>query len=216
MIEVNQQLIAERLKISRATVSRCFTNHPGISPLTRARVFKVAAELGYTHLENRTLKARRSNRNLTFGVLICSEHEKDFNQQISNSREQLLAGITECAHLNSAKVEVHFVNSKDCTRNSETYSKIRKMRPCWKGIILVHPIRECFISQLSLMMPVVSLVEQSCQENLDRIDTDHHKGISAAIEHLHQQGHHRIGFFTKNYPPKSVGTTAAMLLTLRK
>jgi AraC-like DNA-binding protein len=53
MADVNQQLIADRLNISRATVSRCFTNHPGINPTTRAQVFALAAQLGYTHLEKR-------------------------------------------------------------------------------------------------------------------------------------------------------------------
>src|SRR6187431_902001 len=59
MIEVNQQLIAERLRISRATVSRCFTNHPGINPVTRARVFQMAAEIGYAHLEKRTTNTKK-------------------------------------------------------------------------------------------------------------------------------------------------------------
>ncbi|MGE9294975.1 MAG: helix-turn-helix domain-containing protein, partial [Puniceicoccales bacterium] len=35
MKEVNQQVIADALNLSRATVSRCFTNHPGINPETR-------------------------------------------------------------------------------------------------------------------------------------------------------------------------------------
>jgi DNA-binding LacI/PurR family transcriptional regulator len=37
--------------MSRATVSRCFTNHPGISPETRAKVFDLASRLGYSHME---------------------------------------------------------------------------------------------------------------------------------------------------------------------
>ena len=44
---MNQKEIAERLNLSRTTVSRCFTNHPKINPETRARVFELATELGY-------------------------------------------------------------------------------------------------------------------------------------------------------------------------
>tara|TARA_B110000483_G_C17680091_1_gene345254 strand:+ start:129 stop:326 length:198 start_codon:yes stop_codon:yes gene_type:complete len=52
-MEVNQQLIADKLGISRTTVSRCFTNHAGINPDTRAAVFSLASELGYNYLEPR-------------------------------------------------------------------------------------------------------------------------------------------------------------------
>ena len=52
-MEVKQQLIADKLGISRTTVSRCFTNHAGINPDTRAAVFSLASELGYNYLEPR-------------------------------------------------------------------------------------------------------------------------------------------------------------------
>jgi LacI family transcriptional regulator len=54
MEKVNQQTLADRLGLSRATVSRCFTNHRAINPSTRARVFDLAAELGYRYMELRT------------------------------------------------------------------------------------------------------------------------------------------------------------------
>ena len=68
MSEINQQAIADRLGLSRATVSRCFTNHAGISPVTRAKVFQVAAEIGYTHMESRAPSAKQAKaqvRNLS-------------------------------------------------------------------------------------------------------------------------------------------------------
>lgn len=44
---VTQHSIATTLGVSRATVSRCFTNHPGISPETQAKVFDLASRVGY-------------------------------------------------------------------------------------------------------------------------------------------------------------------------
>src|SRR2546430_12423891 len=44
---INQKMIAERLKLSPATVSKSFRNHPDITPETRARVLDFAAQLGY-------------------------------------------------------------------------------------------------------------------------------------------------------------------------
>lgn len=44
---VTQHSIATTLGVSRATVSRCFTNHPGMSPETQAKVFDLASRVGY-------------------------------------------------------------------------------------------------------------------------------------------------------------------------
>ncbi|MGY8716699.1 MAG: LacI family DNA-binding transcriptional regulator [Verrucomicrobiia bacterium] len=72
MSKINQQLIAEELGISRATVSRCFTNHPGINPTTRGKVFALASKLGYSHAEKREPATHQRRRtSTTLGVLIC-------------------------------------------------------------------------------------------------------------------------------------------------
>ena len=44
--EINQQALADALNVSRSTVSRSFTNHPGIKPETRAKVFELASKVG--------------------------------------------------------------------------------------------------------------------------------------------------------------------------
>lgn len=204
MSEVNQQLIAERLHISVATVSRCFTNHPGINPLTRARVFQLAAELGYTHQEMRTGRAGKkaaasSKPKLTFGVLICSEEEEYYRKDYQNPSEQILAGITECAHVNGVRVEVHLVDPKAVALEDPTYLKIEKFRRRWNGLLLVYPFPSAVLDALAIKMPLVSLVEQYDHAGIDCVDVDHDKGVSAAIEHLREHGHRRIGFFTRRY-----------------
>ena len=200
MAEINQQLIAERLQISRATVSRCFTNHPGINPVTRARVFQVAAELGYAHLETRTTKSKKKVPKKTiFGVLICSDEEEYYRTDYQNPSEQILAGVTECAHLNGAGVEVHLVDPKARSLSDPSYLKIEKLRRRWNGLLLVYPFPDSVLDQLAPLMPLVSLVEQFDHSGIDCVDVDHYKGVSAAIEHLMENGHRRIGFFTRRY-----------------
>ena len=199
MAEVNQQLIAERLQISRATVSRCFTNHPGINPVTRARVFQVAAEVGYAHLEMRTSSTKKKTARMTFGVLICSDEEEYYRTDYQNPSEQILAGVTECAHLNGAKVEVHLVDPKARGLTDPSYLRIEKLRRRWSGLLLVYPFPDSVLDQLAPIMPMVSLVEQFDHSGIDCVDVDHYKGISSAIECLVERGHRRIGFFTRRY-----------------
>ena len=198
--EVNQQLIADRLQISRATVSRCFTNHPGINPVTRARVFQLAAEVGYVHLQMRKPRPnKKKDTKKIFGVLVCSAEEEYYRTDYQNPSEQILAGVTECAHLNGASVEVHLIDPKACVLDDPAFLHVEKLCRRWDGLLLVYPFPDPVLDHLAPMMPLVSLVEQFDHSGIDCVDVDHYKGISSAIEHLLAHGHRRIGFFTRRY-----------------
>jgi DNA-binding LacI/PurR family transcriptional regulator len=197
--EVNQQLIADRLQISRATVSRCFTNHPGINPMTRAKVFQLAAEFGYVHLQMRKPKASRKKGAKVFGVLICSAEEEYYRTDYQNPSEQILAGVTDCALLNGADVEVQLIDPKSCTLEDPTFLMVEKRCSRWDGLLLVYPFPDPILNHLAPRVPLVSLVEQFDHTGIDCVDVDHYKGISAAVEHLVGLGHRRIGFFTRRY-----------------
>ena len=199
MPEVNQQAIADQLSLSRATVSRCFTNHPGINPATRAKVFQVAAELGYKHLEMRTPGGKKSTTT-HLGVLICVEEHEYVRNPYQNPGEQILEGVTEFAHLHGARVEVHLVDPKARSITDPSYLRLEEMRRRWDGLLLVYPFPDPVINQLAPLLPTVSLVEQADHASIDCVDVDHYKGISTVIEHLVDHGHRRIGFFTRSYP----------------
>ncbi len=197
---MNQQLIAERLQISRATVSRCFTNHPGINPVTRARVFQLAAELGYVHLQMRQPRAgKKKDSRKIFGVLICSAEEEHNRTDYQNPSEQILAGVTECALLNGADVEVQLIDPKACALDDPAFLRVEKLCDRWDGLLLVYPFPNPVLDHLAPRVPLVSLVEQFDHSGIDCVDVDHYKGISSAIEHLVEHGHRRIGFFTRRY-----------------
>ena len=70
--KTNQQKIADNLNISRTTVSRCFTNHSGVNPETRALVFSEAKKMGYNYVLPRSNKKESKK---TIGVIICTDHE---------------------------------------------------------------------------------------------------------------------------------------------
>lgn len=196
----NQQFIADKLGISRATVSRCFTNHPGINPGTRARVFQLAAEIGYVHLRMRTdLTNRKKSSKKVFGVLICSTEEEYNRTDYQNPSEQILAGVTDCALLNDASVSVHLIDPKNCKLDDPAYLQIEKLCRSWDGLLLVYPFPDPVLNRLAPIVPLVSLVEQFDHSGIDCVDVDHYKGISSAVEHLVAQGHRRIGFYTRLY-----------------
>jgi len=198
--EVTQEYIARKLDISRATVSRCFTNHPGINPGTRARVFQLAAEIGYVHLQmRRPRSASKAQGTKVFGLLICSAIEEYNRKDYQNPSEQILAGVTECAHLNSAEIEVHLIDPKSCRLDHVEFKRVQKLCNRWDGLLLVYPFPDPILNDLAPKVPLVSLVEQFDHTGIDCVDVDHYKGISSVVEHLVEMGHKRIGFFTRKY-----------------
>ena len=201
MSQINQQTLADRLKISRATVSRCFTNHPGINPITRARVFELAARLGYLHMEMRVPEDDRPARRTRVGVLICTDVEEFNRPDYDSPGRSLLEGTSEAGLLREIATEVRYIDPDAQSLDHPTYREIESLRKrLWDGILLIYPFPQVIIDRLVLQYPVVSLVEQYGQSELNTVDVDHYKGVSAVINHLRDLGHRRIGFFSRRYP----------------
>jgi hypothetical protein len=103
---INQQLIAERLKLSRTTVSRSLANHPAISADTRAQVQSLAAKMGYRGNPTRTLRRSRQSKPLTIGILIGVPAE---NVAMATF-PFILQGIRERAGMEHVSIDVCFEN----------------------------------------------------------------------------------------------------------
>lgn len=202
MSKANQQMIADRLKLSRATVSRCFTNHAGINPTTRAKVFQVATEIGYTHMEGRTTaKVKAAKKQLNFTVLICSDSEEYFHGEYTSPGEEILAGVSEYAQIHNIRVDISLIPPTVTDVEDESFRKIKSLSArAGRGVLLIYPFPTQVIDQLALRFPLVSLVDQEEHIPIDCVDVDHSSGISFAIDRLITAGHRRIGFYTRDYP----------------
>jgi len=204
MSSVNQQQIANRLNMSRTTVSRCFTNHPGINPTTRSRVFAVAAKLGYQYLQPRN-PPKKAVKTRPVGVLICSEEEEYSRPDYESPGVEILPGVSEYAQLHNWQIEVHFVSPLDTSISDPSYAKITALkRRLWSGLILIYPFPPSVIEELVARFSCVSLVEQYGKVSLDCVDADRFKSISLLIDRLRQRGHTRIGFFSRRYAVEPV------------
>lgn len=200
MPKVNQKAIADKLGISRATVSRCFTNHAGINPTTRAKVFQLAAEMGYTHLESRSPAMKKAKKKVRFNVLICSETEEYFREDYKSPGEQILIGVSEYAQAHEIDVDVDFIPPSATDLNDPAFEKIKSLRSRKnRGVVLIYPFADSVIKELAHKFPLVSLVDQLGRYSIDCSDVDHYSGISMVIDQLIAKGHERIGFYTREY-----------------
>ncbi len=201
MPSVNQQLIANQLGISRTTVSRCFTNHRGINPVTRARVFDLASKLGYQHMEMRApTRPKREKVQRTVAALICTELEEYFRSDYQSPGTELYAGISEYAQVHDIRLSLHYVSPKDDGLDAPSYRTVDPLTSRGAdGIILIYPFPRKVVDEIHVAFPVVSLVEQYGTASFNCVDADHYKGIASLLDLLVAHGHRRIGFYTKTY-----------------
>jgi len=200
MSEINQQVIADQLSISRTTVSRCFTNHKGINPKTRAEVFSLAAKLGYQYLQPRSAP-KSGIKTHSIGVLICSDVEEFNRGGYESPGAELLPGVSEFAQIHHWNTEVHFVSPRAVSISDRSYTKIQAFKKrLWPGLLLMYPFSPQIIGELTARFCCLSLVEQYGNVSIDCVDVNHYRGITALMGRLRQNGHSRIGFFSRRYP----------------
>lgn len=204
--EINQRTLAEKLGISYSTVSRCFTNHPAINAETRARVFALAAELGYKHPEKRP-RQRSSGSQITFGVLICVQLSNAKSGEFGTAAQEILNGLSAMSRAFNVRLDLHFVNPAEQHVDDAGYASVlAHARRLWSGVALIYSFPQTVIDELVHRYPVVSLVEQSSSRHgpLNCVDVNHHAATGMLIDKLRAQGHERIGFFTWRYPVEAI------------
>lgn len=197
MAKINQQLIADRLNLSRTTVSRCFTHNPRINPETRAKVFECAAQLGYKYHAPRGTEAINDKDTDRIVVLLGAPSPQEGENRTA---EALLKGISQQVAADGLSMEVHYVDP------ATFHPKPRSRRILdgistkdWRGLIMIYPFDETAVDNLMRKFPMISLLENYDNEEVDCIDTDHVRGISQLIDHLIGLGHQKIGYLSWKY-----------------
>lgn len=197
MPTINQELIAQRLKLSRATVSRSLANHPAISAETRRRVHSMAEKLGYKPSPGRIGRRGKKSRALTIGVLIGVPA----GNVVMATFPYILKGIRERAEVEHVTIDVSYQPPVDFHPESSRQSVLRNMRNGnWRGTILIYPFAEKAVELISRRVSTVAVLESYNQPGLDIIDTDDASAMVSLVERLAEAGHQRIGFLSWEYP----------------
>lgn len=198
MPHVNQQAIAKKLNLSRATVSRSLSNHPAISAETRTRVHSAAEELGYQPSPGRIASRRAKSRNrTTIGVLIGVPAE---NVTMATF-PYILKGIRERADIERVKIDVYYQAPGDFHPEINRQPLFRQIRYAeWRGALLIYPFAEESVAMISQRISTVAVLESYHYPGIDIIDTDDSSAAASLVDCLVAAGHRRIGFLSWNYP----------------
>ena len=67
-----------------------------------------------------------------------------------------------------------------------------------RGLVFIHRWPAAVLAELGRRMPCVSLVHDAPSSDIGVVTMDHASGVHLLMEHLHELGHRRIGYFGKN------------------
>ena len=194
---MNQKEIAERLNLSRTTVSRCFTNHPKINPETRARVFELAAQMGYAYSPPRNATEERPRTANSVAVLVGLPSE--VGERVDTARE-ILAGISERLAAERLSLKVHYVDPAGFDLNPRSRRILPGMNNAeMMGFILLYPFKEYSVGNLITKFPTICALDDYESLEVDCVDVDQTRGISSLMNHLYQLGHRKFGFVSWKY-----------------
>jgi LacI family transcriptional regulator len=176
--------VAERAGVAMSSVSRVLSDHPDVSPVMRERVRRAVEELGYKpDLLAQSLR-RRETRSIGFVV-----------GDISN---QLLAEIVKGAEtaLRDAGYAMLLTNSEGDPDLDAAHVRLFEQRRT-DGLILSlarEDHRPTLDALEALDAPIV-VIDRDLPSSIvvSRVLSDHARGMHAAVTHLLDLGHRRIG-----------------------
>jgi LacI family transcriptional regulator len=204
--KVTMQDIADRLNISKNSVSQALSGKLGVSEETRQNVQNAADELGYYYLNNRKQAGQKTPGNI---ALIASDYAfslKGFFGEIylSIEKEVRARGM----NLFIEPIDSHSI--KNLTLPALLTNQ------AIDGILILSHISTEYISKIiNTGIPTVLIDHHSPYLQADSILTNNRFGAYMAVEHLIQLGHQEIGFigdvdFSPSYQERLEGYLLAL------
>ncbi len=174
--------VAAAAGVSVTTVSRVLNDKDDVAPETSARVREVIRELGYaSSLAARSLRSRRSN---VIGV-ICPDLVQYYSLLV-------IRGIQRAAREADYDVLVYASAARNANSlgNREQQQVALLNGSVTDGLIVVTP----HASSYRTTFPLVAVDPQSEDADFACVLSTNFHGVEAAMQHLFDLGHRRIGF----------------------
>ncbi len=172
--------IADGARVSIATVSRVFNEHPRVSDATRRRVFRVAEQLGYEPHASAQSLARQNTKVISAVVPMMTSY---FFMEV-------LRGLQDRLDESDYDLLVYASRTLDKV-DSQLGRAVQRGRA--DGLLLVStPLTSDRARRLTASRQPVVLVD-SFHSDFDSVSVDNRKGGAEAVRHLIERGHERIG-----------------------
>lgn len=183
---VTLQTIADRVGVSRMTVSNAFSRPDQLSPALRRRILAAAEELGYAGPDPAARALARGSTG-AIGVLLTDSLHVAFTDEIATS---FLAAVA--AELAPTGLALTLL-----TTSAEQQDVIPARDVAIDGALIYScdPSSSGTAWLVRRKLPIV-LVDQAPQPGLRSVNIDDRGGARAAAQHLVDLGHRRIGILS--------------------
>lgn len=180
---INQKEIAKRAGVSRATVSRAFTQSANISPKTLAKIQDAMVSLG---LEPIAWLANGELRRVRYVLVIAGDISNHFYSQI-------IRGV--CDQLSSLGIMTVVCNSGYDSQIEEEQIEFANANH-YLGIIMVTAIERPTLSDVLMKsrVPIVFVNRYIHSVDTDVVCIDNYMGGYMAATYLTGNGHRRVGY----------------------
>jgi DNA-binding LacI/PurR family transcriptional regulator len=192
---IRLQDIAARAGVSRATVSLALRNHASISSQTRARIHKIAEELGYRPnplvsalMSHQRRGKQHGPKHLGLAMVINFSRDQRWQRFLS---EDLLSTAAARAEQLGYHLEEFWLPDAAITPEQLSSILYRRSVP---GLIIA-PLPEAH-GQLRMEwnhFSAVAIGYSLLNPQLHRVTTNRFQGMRLAVKHLRQLGYRRLG-----------------------
>ncbi len=186
--------IAKAAGVSHSTVSRALHDSPLISATVRGRIQSIAREMGY--MPNEIAQSLQTQRTRTIGLVVPSIADPFF-ADVFDGVEQ----VARAAGL-SVFVSAAHNNPEQEMAAIETFHRRRVDGVLVSSSRLSSPSLER-LNDLQVPVVLINRQAEAQQERVHSVMVDDQAGACAAVEHLIQLGHHRIGYLGVGNRPLS-------------
>lgn len=208
--KVTMQDIADRLNISKNSVSQALSGKPGVSEETRRLVEKAADELGYQYHTKRKQKQAEKNVPRNF-ALIAS----DYTFSLTSFFGEIYLSIEKELRDRGIHLFIESINN-DSQKNLILPALLTNHEI--HGILILSHISTDYIARIiETGIPTVLIDHHSPYLQADSILTNNRFGAYMAVEHLIQLGHREIAFVGEiDYSPSYQERLEGYFLALNK
>lgn len=183
--------VAKLAGVSPITASRFFRNPEALSPAKRERVENAARELGY--VPNLAARALASQRTEVVGVLIPSLTNNVFND--------VLRGIYDASE--GSRYTIQFVNTRYSIFQEEKLLRLfQAQKPAGLIVTGINQTDASLNLMKGMDCPIVQIMELGPDPVDMMVGFSHYDAAFAAVSHLIEQGHNRIGFIGARMDPR--------------
>lgn len=202
MAKVRLADIAKEVGVSTVTVHNALSGHKGVSEEVKAKIQKVADEMGYQPLSNTKEKGKRENQlnSYKIGVLIAENYLAQYSTFYWKMYQELALLATEKRCFTTVEV----LNK---TAEKKTFSMPRCMEEkTVDGLIIIGEIDKLYIEKVKQIstVPIIFLDFYNKDLAKDAVIADSFYGMYLMTELLFENGYENIGFIGSVYATSSI------------